>query len=445
MKLETLFTHFENSIDSESLNSVKQRLNKLTPPEIALQIESTPSKFRKILWSLVDSKLSGLALHDLSDEIQNEILEDMDASSVALLTEGLDIDDVVDILQHIPEKMIPAVLDRMSGQDRYRIEKVLTYPENTAGGLMDPNVITVRPDITVKLVLRYLRRFDNIPNNFDNIFVVDRSDKFIGILPINTLLTSSATKMVYQLMEDNCQIIDVNASDSEVAETFKLFNLVTAPVVDNDSYLLGQIMIDDVVDVIIDEADHSLFAMAGLQDSEDTFLSVKKTAPKRSLWLGLNLITAIIASSAIGIFQDAIEELVALAVLMPIVASMVGVAGSQTLTVVVRGMALGQIEKQNVRWLFSKEFAVGILNGLCFSLVTGILVSIWFENFMLAVIVGLAMIINLTAAALSGTLVPIILKRIRVDPAVAGSVILTTITDVVGFVSFLGLSALLLI
>ena len=176
MKLETLFTHFENSIDSESLNSVKQRLNKLTPPEIALQIESTPSKFRKILWSLVDSKLSGLALHDLSDEIQNEILEDMDASSVALLTEGLDIDDVVDILQHIPEKMIPAVLDRMSGQDRYRIEKVLTYPENTAGGLMDPNVITVRPDITVKLVLRYLRRFDNIPNNFDNIFVVDRSD-----------------------------------------------------------------------------------------------------------------------------------------------------------------------------------------------------------------------------------------------------------------------------
>ena len=330
MKLETLFTHFENSIDSESLNSVKQRLNKLTPPEIALQIESTPSKFRKILWSLVDSKLSGLALHDLSDEIQNEILEDMDASSVALLTEGLDIDDVVDILQHIPEKMIPAVLDRMSGQDRYRIEKVLTYPENTAGGLMDPNVITVRPDITVKLVLRYLRRFDNIPNNFDNIFVVDRSDKFIGILPINTLLTSSATKMVYQLMEDNCQIIDVNASDSEVAETFKLFNLVTAPVVDNDSYLLGQIMIDDVVDVIIDEADHSLFAMAGLQDSEDTFLSVKKTAPKRSLWLGLNLITAIIASSAIGIFQDAIEELVALAVLMPIVASMGGVAGSQT-------------------------------------------------------------------------------------------------------------------
>ena len=251
--------------------------------------------------------------------------------------------------------------------------------------------------------------------------------------------------MVYQLMEDNCQIIDVNASDSEVAETFKLFNLVTAPVVDNDSYLLGQIMIDDVVDVIVDEADHSLFAMAGLQDSEDTFLSVKKTAPKRSLWLGLNLITAIIASSAIGIFQDAIEELVALAVLMPIVASMGGVAGSQTLTVVVRGMALGQIEKQNVRWLFSKEFAVGILNGLCFSLVTGILVSIWFENFMLAVIMGSAMIINLTAAALSGTLVPIILKRIRVDPAVAGSVILTTISDVVGFVSFLGLSALLLI
>ena len=380
MKLETLFTHFENSIDSESLNSVKQRLNKLTPPEIALQIESTPSKFRKILWSLVDSKLSGLALHDLSDEIQNEILEDMDASSVALLTEGLDID----ILQHIPEKMIPAVLDRMSGQDRYRIEKVLTYPENTAGGLMDPNVITVRPDITVKLVLRYLRRFDNIPNNFDNIFVVDRSDKFIGILPINALLTSSATKMVYQLMEDNCQIINVTASDSEVAETFKLFNLVTAPVVDSDSYLLGQIMIDDVVDVIIDEADHSLFAMAGLQDSEDTFLSVKKTAPKRSLWLGLNLITAIIASSAIGIFQDAIEELVALAVLMPIVASMGGVAATQTLTIVLRGLTLEQINTSNIRWLFKRELAVSILNGIVLSLLVGIATYAWFQDMTIA-------------------------------------------------------------
>ena len=445
MQFENLLAYLEGSINSESIDSVKKSLNSLSPQEIAHQIESTPSKFRQIIWSLVDPDTSGEVMHDLSDEIQNEILEDMDASSVALLTSGLDIDEVVDILQHIPEQIIPTVLNQMSKQDRKRIEEVLTYPEDTAGGMMNPDVITVRPDITVKIVLRYLRRFESIPSNYDNIFVVDRSDKFIGTLPINKLLTSSSSKTIDQLIERDYKVINANISDSDVAMTFKIFNLVSAPVVDDDNNLLGQITIDDAVDIIVDDADHSLLALSGLSDTEDTFLSVKKTAPKRSLWLGLNLITAIIASSAIDIFRDTLEQLVALAVLMPIVASMGGVAGSQTLTVVIRGIALGQVEKKNIKWLFSKEFAVGAINGLCFSLVTGLVVALWFDNPMLAVIMASAMVLNLLTAAIAGTLIPIILKAFNADPAVAGSVVLTTITDVVGFVSFLGLSSVLLV
>ena len=445
MQFENLLAYLEGSINSESIDSVKKSLNSLSAQEIAHQIESTPSKFRQIIWSLVDPDTSGEVMHDLSDEIQNEILEDMDASSVALLTSGLDIDEVVDILQHIPEQIIPTVLNQMSKQDRKRIEEVLTYPEDTAGGMMNPDVITVRPDITVKIVLRYLRRFESIPSNYDNIFVVDRSDKFIGTLPINKLLTSSSSKTIDQLIERDYTVINANISDSDVAMTFKIFNLVSAPVVDDDHNLLGQITIDDAVDIIVDDADHSLLALSGLSDTEDTFLSVKKTAPKRSLWLGLNLITAIIASSAIDIFRDTLEQLVALAVLMPIVASMGGVAGSQTLTVVIRGIALGQVEKKNIKWLFSKEFAVGAINGLCFSIVTGLVVAFWFGNPMLAVIMASAMVVNLLAAAIAGTLIPIILKALNADPAVAGSVVLTTVTDVVGFVSFLSLSSVLLV
>ena len=238
MQFENLLAYLEGSINSESIDSVKKSLNSLSAQEIAHQIESTPSKFRQIIWSLVDPDTSGEVMHDLSDEIQNEILEDMDASSVALLTSGLDIDEVVDILQHIPEQIIPTVLNQMSKQDRKRIEEVLTYPEDTAGGMMNPDVITVRPDITVKIVLRYLRRFESIPSNYDNIFVVDRSDKFIGTLPINKLLTSSSSKTIDQLIERDYKVINANISDSDVAMTFKIYNLVSAPVVDDDHNLL---------------------------------------------------------------------------------------------------------------------------------------------------------------------------------------------------------------
>ena len=439
-----LLSQLGSAIDSVTLNQVRHTLNNLSPPDVAHQLETAPPKFRRILWELVDPEISGEVIHELSDEIQLEFLDEMDSVEVASLTEGLDVDDIVDILQQLPDRVISEVLQAMSTQDRQRVESVLTYDEDTAGGLMDTEVITVRSDITVDVVLRYLSRFEDIPEITDNLFVVNRDDKFVGNLPLSMLLTSSPTTKVKEVMNTEVRGIHVELTDSEVAQLFQRHDLVSAPVVDDENRLLGRITIDDVVDVIVEEADHSLLAMAGLSDTEDTFSSIGKTAPRRAVWLGVNLLTAIFASTAISLFEDALDKLVALAILMPIVASMGGVAGSQTLTVVIRGMALGQIERSNLNWLLSKEFAVGALNGLLYALIVGCVVSLWFQDATMALIIGLAMAINLMAAALSGTLLPVFLKFLKIDPALAGTVILTTITDVVGFISFLGLATLFL-
>ena len=446
MKIESnLLAKLDNAIDSITLNQVRHTLNNLSPPDIAHQLEIAPPKYRHILWELVDPDVSGEVLQDLSDEIQLEFLEKMDGAEVASITEGLDVDDIVDILQQLPDRVIPEVLKAMSAQDRLRVETILTYDEDTAGGLMDTEVITVRPDISVDVVLRYLRRFEEIPDTTDNHFVVSRSDIFMGNLSIGKLLTSSPATTVREVMNSEVQAIDVNLTDSEVAHRFQRYDLVSAPVIDEHGRLLGRITIDDVVDVIVEDADHSLLAMAGLSDTEDTFSSVARTAPRRAIWLGVNLITAILASLAISQFEATLDKLVTLAILMPIVASMGGVAGSQTLTVVIRGMALGQVEQSNLNWLMSKEFAVGVLNGILYAVIVGCLVSLWFNDWDMGIIIGLAMAINLMAAALAGTILPVLLRSLKIDPALAGSVILTTITDVVGFVSFLGLAAVFLI
>jgi magnesium transporter len=439
-----LLSRLDGAIDSVTLNQVRHTLNNLSPPDIAHQLETAPPKFRRILWELVDPEISGEVLQELSDEIQLEFLDEMDSAEVASVTEGLDVDDIVDILQQLPDRVIPEVLQAMSLQDRQRVESVLTYDEDTAGGLMDTEVITVRPDITVDVVLRYLRRFEEIPEITDNLFVVNRDDTFLGNLPIGLLLTSPPTTRVREVMNTEIRAIPVDLIDTEVSQRFKRHDLVSAPVIDDQNRLVGRITIDDVLDVIVEDADHSLLAMAGLSDTEDTFSSIGKTVPRRAVWLGVNLLTALLASTAISLFEQTLDKLVALAILMPIVASMGGVAGSQTLTVVIRGMALGQIERGNISWLVSKEFATGALNGLLYALIVGCVVSLWFQDATMALIIGLAMAINLMAAALSGALLPILLKSINIDPALAGTVILTTITDIVGFISFLGLATIFL-
>ena len=436
----SLLARLGNAIDSGTLNQVRHILNNLSPPDIAHQLEIAPPRLRNILWEIVDPEISGEVLQELSDDIQLEFLNQMDGAEVASITEGLDVDDIVDILQQLPDRVIPEVLKAMSVQDRLRVESVLTYSEDTAGGLMDTEVITVRPDITVDVVLRYLRRFEELPDITDNLFVVSRNDTFLGTLPLSKMLTSSPNTSVREVMNTEVEAIHVNLTDSDVAQLFQRQDLVSAPVVDDQHRLVGRITIDDVVDVIVEDADHSLLAMAGLSDTEDTFSSIGRTAPRRAMWLGLNLLTAILASSAISLFEATLEKVVALAILMPIVASMGGVAGSQTLTVVIRGMALGQIERDNLKWLLSKEFAVGALNGMLWAAVMGAIVSAWFDDWTLALVIAAAMAINLVAAAVAGTLLPVMLRSLKIDPALAGSVILTTVTDIVGFVSFLGLA-----
>lgn len=438
-KLQSL----SDALDSGSLRQVARILNKgLSPSDIAHLIESSPPKQRSVLWNLVDEDQQGEVLQYLSEDIQAYFLSKLNAQEVLNVTGDLDTDDLADILQQLPDAVILEVLDSMDAQDRQRIEEVLSYPEDTAGGLMNTDTITIRADITIDVVLRYLRRHRSLPDMTDSLLVVSRRDELVGILPITTMLVSSPTATVREVMETDIRTIDVTMSDRDVANLFERQDLVTAPVVNKTGILLGRITIDDVVDVIREDADHSLMSMAGLDEEEDTFAPIRITAKRRAVWLGINLLTAFLASAVIGLFEGTIEKVVALAVLMPIVASMGGIAGSQTLTLVIRAMALGQINQGNLRWLLNREFFVSLINGIFWSLVVAVAAVLWFQDIVIGLVIASALLINLVAAAIVGTSLPIFLKSRNIDPALAGSVLLTTITDVVGFLSFLGLATL---
>lgn len=440
---ESTIELFNKALESGSFKQVSRILNKsLVASDVAHLIESTPPKQRALIWGLIEPELRGEVLQYLGEDIQAYFLSKLNTQEVVSVTEDLDTDDLADILQQLPETIIHEVLDSMDTSDRERVEEVLSYPEDTAGGLMNTDTITIRPDITIDVVLRYLRRHRALPEMTDSLLVVSRRDELIGVLPITKMLVSSPSATVREVMETDTITINVHISDSEVANLFERQDLVSAPVINDDGMLLGRITIDDVVDVIRDDADHSLMSMAGLDEEEDTFAPVKVTAKRRAVWLGINLITAFIASAVIGIFEDTIEKVVALAVLMPIVASMGGIAGSQTLTLVIRAMAVGQISRNNLRWLLNREFVVGFLNGALWSLVVASVAVFWFEDLTIGIVIAAAMIINLVVAAIAGTCLPIFLKARNIDPALAGGVILTTITDVVGFLSFLGLATL---
>lgn len=431
------------ALESGGLLEVKRTINSgLAPAEVAHLIESSPPKIRKMLWELVDTENEGEVLQHLSDEISASFLNEMSASQLVDLTSELDTDDVVDLLQQLPEQLSNDVLQEMDSEDRDRLEAVMFYPEDSAGGLMNTDTVTVRADITLDVVLRYLRRHRSLPAMTDNILVINRSHEFIGILPINKLLVSDLNQTVREVMTTDTQVIHANMDEEDVAKIFERHDLVSAPVIDSAGKLIGRITIDDVVDVIRDTADHSLMSMAGLDEEEDTFAPAFKTGRRRAVWLGINLVTAFIASSVIGLFDQTIERLVALAVLMPIVASMGGIAGSQVLTLVIRGQALGHISSRNINWLMNRELAVGFFNGLLWALVIAAITFFWFNDLQLAWIIGAAIIINFIVAALSGAALPIILKRQNIDPALAGGVLLTTITDVVGFFAFLGLASI---
>lgn len=428
------------ALSSGEFLPIRRMLNSLPPADVAHLLESTPPKTRAVLWQLVDMDNEGDILQYLGDEVQAQFLREMDAEEVAAITEGLEADDLVDILQQLPDQVIQEVLASMDHQDRQRVEHILSYDEDTAGGLMNTDTITVRPNITLDVTLRYLRRHKNLPAMTDHLIVVSRSDEYIGVLPLRKILVSDPGVTVREVMSTDVEAIVATLADTEVAKLFERHDWVSAPVVDEDGKLLGRITIDDVVDVIRENADHSLLSMAGLDEDEDTFAPVIRAAPRRAIWLGINLITAFVASAVINLFEGTIDKVVALAVLMPIVASMGGVAGTQTLTVVIRGMALGHIGRNNSRWLITRELTVGALNGVLWAVVVAIAATLWFGDPQIGMIIAAAMVINLITAALAGAVLPMVLQAMKIDPALAGGVALTTVTDVVGFMSFLGLA-----
>jgi len=422
---------------------IQRILSKMDSHEIAHCLESTPSEQRKVIWSIIDKSNEADVLSELGEEIQQDLFGEISNEELLDLVQNLELDEMVDILQNLPQQRISFLLSKMTKIDRERVEMVLEYPEDSAGGLLNNDIISVQQDSTLNLVLEYLRSIGDIPENTDKLFVVSKNNNFIGELKISKIISSNPELKVSDVMNDKPHSFMVNESDKEVSKFFEQNDLISAAVVNDKNELIGRITIDDVVDVIIEDADQNFLSMAGI--AEDTFSPPARAARRRIVWLGLNLITAFVAALAINIFQDAIDKIVYLAVLMPIVASMGGVAATQTLTIVLRGLTLEQISNSNLGWLFKRELAVAILNGIILSLIISLVTYVWFNQLILSALIAAAMIINLLSSVVAGVFVPIILRRLNQDPAIAGSVIVTTVTDVIGFVSFLGLATIFLL
>lgn len=433
------------ALESGRLAPVRRLVNSLSPAEIAGLLQSLPPARRQLVWNLVDSEYDGEVLVHVNDEVRASLIRHMDTGELVAATGSLDIDDLADIIEDLPETVVQEVLRSMDKDNRERLEQVLIYPEDSAGGLMNPDTVTVRADVTLEVVLRYLRLRGELPEATDTLYVVSRGGRYLGWLPLATLLTSDPSLTVREVMDDSIEAIDADTPASDVARIFENHDLVSAPVVDDHGYLLGRITIDDVVDVIREEAEHSVLSMAGLDEEVDLFAPVIKSMRRRVTWLGLNLVAAFIAARVIGLFEATLQEVVALAILMPIVASMGGVAATQTMTLMVRGMALGHVGTGNIRALLGREVAVALLNGMLLSLLVGMVAWIWFRNPVLSGVIGGALAANLLLASLAGVLLPLALNRLNIDPALAGSMAVMTVTDVMGFFIFLGLGTILLI
>lgn len=423
---------------------VRKLLQNMPAYDLALILESSPSKSRTVLWQLIDHDHHGEVLEELNEEVRKGILKKMRPEKLAEVAEGMDVDDLAEVLRTLPDSVYREVLSSMDSQDRSRVETALSFDEDTAGGIMNTDTITIRPDVTVDVVLRYLRLKGELPEATDSFYVVDRKDHFIGAVSLSTIVTAKPEVVISKLINDEITALNADMPENEVAQLFERYDWFSAPVIDGKGRLLGRITIDDVVDIIREEAEHSMMSMAGLDDEADTFAPVFKSTQQRSVWLGVNLITALFAVAVSSMFEEILGQLAILAILNTLVPSMGGVAGNQTLTLVIRGMALGHIGESNSRILLYKELAVGFLNGIIWALLIATVVAIWKQDFMLGGVIAFAMLMNLTAAGIAGVTIPLFLKKMNIDPALAGSVILTTVTDVVGIFAFLGTATLLL-
>ena len=444
-QLQEQLTPIYSAIDNGQESSINNLVNSLHPAEIAFLIESLPDEEqRERVWNLISIEHKGETLTHLNDYIRLQFIESMPTSELVVTTRTMDHDDLADLLPDMPDVVSRVLLQSMESQHRERLESVLSYPEDSAGGLMNTDTISIRTDISLETVMRYLRFLGKIPDTTDNLIVVNKAGFYQGVLYLSDLLTHAPEQYVSSVMNTELRGINAATDQAEVAALFERRDLITAPVVDEQGYLLGRITIDDIVDVIRDEGEHTFMSQAGLSEEDDMFAPVLSSSKRRAVWLGINLLTALLASAVIGFFQVTIEKVVALAVLMPIVASMGGIAGSQTLTLVIRGMALGQLSSKNYRSLMFKELSVSFINGLLWAVVLAIISGLWFSSETLAFVIAIAVTINLLIAAFSGVAIPIVLDKLGADPALAGGVFLTTVTDVVGFFAFLGLASIML-
>ena len=437
-RLQEVNTALENGM----FVHVRRLLQEMEPEDIAHLLEASPPKERQVLWQLTDPEEQGEILDELSEDVKDGIVSQMEPEKLAAVTEGMESDDVAYVLRSLPDERYQEVLAQMDSTDRHRIEKALAYPEDTAGGMMSTDFITIRGDVTADVVLRYLRMRGELPEATDALYVVDSNETLIGHLSLAALITTQPDIEIKDVMEDADEAIPVDMPDSEIANLFERRNWVSAPVVDQNNLLLGRITIDDVVDLIREEAEHSMMSMAGMDDDEDTFAPVLKSAKSRSIWLGVNVLTALAAASVSNMFENTLQQMATVAVLMTIVPSMGGVAGNQTVALVIRGLAVGHIGDTNTRWLLSKEARVGLINGFIWALIIGAVVVVWKGSFMLGAIMAGAMLANLFIAGVAGVLIPIGLKKLKIDPALAGGMALTTCTDIVGLMVFLGLATI---
>ena len=432
-------------LGSGRMRSARIMVNSLHPSEVARLLESLPLKERAMLWEVVDHDLEGDVLVEVAEEVRDGLLEGMGTEELIAATEGMEVDDLADLIADLPETVTREVLQSLDKQDHERLQQVLAYDEESAGGMMNVDVVTVRPDVTLEVVARYLRLVGEIADGTDSIFVVSRDNTYIGSLFLSRLLTNDPDDMVANVMSTDLMPIPAHTPSNQVVWEFENRDLLSAPVVDDDNRVLGRITVDDVVDVIRDEAEHALMGAVGLDEEDDMFAPVFKSATRRALWLGVNLGTAFLAAAVVEQFQTTIDAIVLLAVLMPIVPSMGGVARTQSLVIITRAIALGQINRANAAGILRKEVLVGVLNGVGWAVIVSMCAYLWFGDWRIGAIIGAAMIINLVIAAGAGFFIPLTLKRMKVDPALAGGVVLTTVTDVVGYVAFLGLGAIFLI
>ncbi|RJS92255.1 magnesium transporter [Salinisphaera sp. Q1T1-3] len=442
--LDTRLASLDEAFETGRTRRLKPMLAAMHPAETALLLESIPRDKRETVWRLIPDDDHGETLLHVNGEVRAELVDTLEHDTLLAATEGLAIDDLADLIEDLPDPVTRDMLRAMDADNRERLKAVLAYDPASAGGLMNNDTVTVRPDVSLAVVARFLRWQGRLPEDTETLFVISRQGRYIGLLPLSKLVTLDPERDVSEVMDTDIDALAVDMPAAQVAKRFQDLDLISAPVVNADGVLLGRITIDDVVDVIRDEAEHRIMSLAGLDEEEDVFAPIPRSARRRAIWLGANLMTAFVASQVVNLFEGALSQVVALAVLMPIVASMGGIGGTQTLTLMIRGLSLGQIGFGNARALLMKEIAVALINGLLWGAVVGGIAILWFDNATLGAVMAAALIINHLNAAVTGVAIPLAMKRMGIDPALAGSVVLTTFTDVIGFAAFLGLGTIFL-